>query len=451
MPDPTAPAPDVLEALNGFDPEERREAVDEIAAALKSGALARPATGDWVNCHAHTFFSYNSLNLSPSGLVWEALRQGLWAIASTDFDVLDAMDEMLRAGDALAVRTAVSLETRAYAADYADRELNSPGEPGVVYAMGVGFVRRPFPDSAAGKVFASLAERSRRRNEDMVAKVNDALDPVRLDYAQDVLPLTPSGNATERHLCQAYDVAAAARYADPDDLAGFWADRLGLGRDAVDTLLADRGALRNTIRAKLMKQGGVGYVKPDRDSFPKVEDFFAMAAAAGAVPCYAWLDGTTSGERDPGALLDDAIRWGARSVNIIPDRNWNIADPAAKQTKLAALAAFVKAARERDLPIIAGTELNGPGQKFVDSFDTPELAPYVDDFRTGAAWLYGHTFLERADTMGASSEWAQIHFGGDRAASNRFYAEVGRRVRPGAPLPHIDRTAKPDAVLDLVR
>lgn len=445
------PPEDILEALGSFDPEERREAVEELAEALKAGSLSRPPTGDWVNAHAHTFFSYNSLNMSPSGLVWEAVRQGLGMIGSTDFDVLDAMDEMLAAGDALAVRTAVSLETRAYAADFADREINSPGEPGVAYAMGVGFTRNPYADSDAGRLFASLATRSRARNEEMVAKVNPVLDPVVIDYAADVLPLTPSGNATERHLCLAYDLKAAAMFHDLAELADFWSARLGQDRPAIDKLLADRGALRNAIRAKLMKQGGVGYTKPDRDSFPPVKDFFAMVAAAGAVPCFAWLDGTSAGEKDAEALLDAAMDWGARAVNIIPDRNWNIADPAAKAVKLANLAAFVAAARKRDLPIIAGTELNGPGQKFVDSFDAPELAPYVDDFRIGASWLYGHTFLERAAGMGAGSEWCDSHFADDRKSANAFYAQVGRLAGPGKPLPHLDRTAKPDGVLDLVR
>jgi hypothetical protein len=34
----------------------------------------------------------------------------------------------------------------------------------------------------------------------MISRLNVFLDPVMVDYDRDVLPLTPSGNATERHL-----------------------------------------------------------------------------------------------------------------------------------------------------------------------------------------------------------------------------------------------------------
>ncbi len=121
-------------------------------------------------------------------------------------------------------------------------------------------------------------------------------------------------------------------------------------------------------------------------------------------------------------------------MNIIPDRNWNFADPAVKEKKTAALAAFVAEARKRDLPIIAGTELNGPGQKFVDSFDAPELAPYVADFMNGAYWLYGHTVLDRFGDKGVFSPWAGRVFKDDRAASFAFYADAGREILPGKEL-----------------
>ena len=39
----------------------------------------------------------------------------------------------------------------------------------------------------------------------MLARVNAYLDPVELDFERDVMPLTPNGNATERHLCEAYE------------------------------------------------------------------------------------------------------------------------------------------------------------------------------------------------------------------------------------------------------
>ncbi len=415
----------VLADLNSFDAAKRKAA---LAVAVKDGRARWPAPANISNIHCHTFYSYCTMDLSPYGLVWEAGRRGLAVVGSTDFDVLNAMDEMFEAGDALGMKTTVALETRVFSEAYADREVSSPGEPGVMYMMGIGFTRLPASDS----LFPSLAAQSRARNLEMVAKVNAVMGKAAIDYDRDVLPLTPAGNATERHLCAAYDNKARAAFPDEGDLAGFWAGVLAVDAEKARALTGDAGALRNAIRAKLMKRGGVGYTQPGKGSFPKVEDFFQMVADARAVPCLAWLDGTSAGEADPGRLIDDAVSWGARAVNIIPDRNWNIADPAAKAKKTAALAAFVEEARKRALPIVAGTELNGPGQKFVDSFDAPELAPYVADFMDGAYWLYGHTVMERFGGRGAMSDWAGEKFFGDRTAANAFYAKVGREAAPGA-------------------
>lgn len=412
-------------ALNSFDRGARLAALAEAAALLNKGVITRPAVKRHVNVHAHTFFSYSSLGYSPERLVWEAVGAGLAVVGSTDFDVLDAMDEMYAAGVALGVKATVSLETRTFAREYADKEISSPGEPGVMYVMGVGFSRLPKAGTAAGNLFASLSGQSRQRNIVMIDKVNSATAPVALDYEKDVLPLTPSGNATERHICSAYAAKAAAHFPYAAALAEYWAGVLGVDKAKAAEFIANPGALENNIRAKLMKRGGIGYTQPDRDSFPAIVDFFQMTKEAGAVPCLAWLDGASAGEADPEQLIADAMSWGARAVNIIPDRNWNIADPAAKEKKTAALAAFVAAAGKHDLPILVGTELNGPGQKFVDSFDAPELAPYVDDFMNGAYWLFGHTVLDRLANGGAMSEWAAKKFGDDRAKANAYYSQLG--------------------------
>lgn len=440
---------DALDAMNSFDPAERKAALDRAVKAVRDGDVVLPPPAEIANVHAHTFHSFSTWDYSPTRLVWEAARRGLAVVGSTDFDVLEAMDEMYAAGAALGIRTTVSLETRAYAESYADREINSPGEPGVIYVMGIGFTAKPGPDT----LFPTLVEQSRRRNLEMVEKINPVLGPVALDYARDVLPLTPSGNATERHICAACDMKARSVFPDRKQLADFWSGALGIAADQADKLLDDAGGLRNTIRAKLMKKGGVGYTQPGKGSFPRVEDFFAMVRATRAVPCLAWLDGGTAGEADPGRLLDDAMAWGARSVNIIPERNWNFADPAVKAKKVAALAAFVEGARKRRLPIIAGTEMNGPGQKFVDSFDAPELAPFVGDFMNGAYWLYGHTVLERLSGMGVVSDWAGRTFGGDRAAADGFYATVGRKASPGMRLAanSVPDNARPHDIIEYLK
>ena len=113
--------------------------------------------------------------------------------------------------------------------------------------------------------------------------------------------------------------------------------------------------------------------------------------------------------------------------------NKTILDPETKALKTAKLAEIVAAAKQRDLPFSVGTEMNNYGQKFVDTFDAPEIAPYAADFRDGAYVLYGHTLLQRALGKGMVSEWARSEFGLDRRKANAFYLEVGRLgFPPGA-------------------
>ncbi|MBK8046398.1 MAG: hypothetical protein IPK16_04245 [Anaerolineales bacterium] len=186
------------------------------------------------------------------------------------------------------------------------REINSPGEPGVLYHMGIGFTSNWAPE-AGRLILRELRDQSAERNRALIARVNAYLDPVAVDYDHDVLPLTPGGNATERHIVTAYIAVANREISDP---AAFWATKFGMERAAVERLMADSPAFQNTLRSKLMKRGGPGYVQPDHTSFPSVEKLNALAVACGALPCAAWLDGTTAGEEAMEELLTLLVRKG---------------------------------------------------------------------------------------------------------------------------------------------
>jgi hypothetical protein len=232
---------------------------------------------------------------------------------------------------------------------------------------------------------------------------------------------------------------AAARTV-PDEV-GFWAEKLGVERDQVTALadpetrlfpknLVSSPRLQNLVRAKLMKRGGVGYVQPGHDTFPSVDEFHTLILACGALPCAAWLDGTSAGERAIEELLALLIGKGVVALNIVPDRNWNIPDPETRRVKVQNLYDVVRLARELALPLVVGTEMNSYGQKLVDGFDAPELVPVREAFIDGAYFIYGHTVLQRALGLGYQSEWAQSHLP-SRRERNDFYTQVGRRVPPG--------------------
>ncbi|MGC9520731.1 MAG: hypothetical protein ACP5HG_02480 [Anaerolineae bacterium] len=416
--------------LNDFDPEVRAAALSSLIQLADEGEIALPPPREIANMHAHTFFSYNGYGYSPTGLAWLAKRRGIKLMGIVDFDVLDGVDEFLEACDRLALRGSAGMETRAYVPEFADREINSPGEPGVYYHMGIGFALSEVPPGQpeARAILADMRQRAERRNRDMLERVNAYLDPVTVDYERDVQPLTPAGNATERHMCAAYVLAAAKTVKDP---VHFWANKLDIPEERVAAVI-DRGPqIQNLVRSKLMKRGGVGYVQPGPATFPSVDEVNQVITACGALPTITWLDGTSEGEQAAEELFDLMMRQGALALNIIPDRNWNISDPQEKRRKLNNLYEVVGLAQKLNLPINVGTEMNAYGKPIVDEFDAPELAPVREIFMNGAYFIYGHTQLLRALGLGYQSAWARQHFP-QRADRNFFYQQVGRNLAPGA-------------------
>ena len=427
--------------LDRLDNAARKAALERLTVEAPRLAANAPPDVNPGNLHAHSFHSFNCYNYSPARYALLAKRGQMENAGLVDFDVLAGLTEFHSFGRLLNLRTVVSLETRVYVPEFATRVINSPGEPGIAYHMATGFAA--LPEQAAARAFlAGLAQRSARRTRSVVERVNPYLDPVALDFDRDVRPLTPSGNVTERHLVLAYARLAAHRMA-ASALLDFWTQKLGPGLTLAD--LPESPKLLNLIRAKTMKQGGPGYVQPDPASFPTLADFNAFARASGAIPTVTWLDGTSVGEQAMEELCQLAAASGACALNIIPDRNFT---PGVKDQKLQHLYDVMALAERLDWPVIAGTEMNSPGQRFVDQFESAELKPLVPAFQRGARILYAHTALQRAAGLGYLSPWAEQHFP-RRADRNTFYAELGQRLTPAteSKLSGLSLTAKPEHVM----
>jgi hypothetical protein len=423
------------ESLNSFDPAQRRQALERLAAeARRAGAFA--PVGSNVNMHFHSFFSFNAEDYSPSRLAWEARKAGLYAAALCDFDVLDGLEEFLGAGLALGLRAAVHLETRAFLTAFRDADISSPGEPGVTYVMGAGFARMPAADSPEGHGLLGYRTRARERNLALMDRINGHLRDIAVDYERDVLPLTPSGAATERHIVRAYLVKARERFGDAAPAASFWAQTLGVKPEEAASLITHPPAMEEKVRSKLVKKGGVGYIQPSPDTFPRAEEFVRWVRSCGAVPMIAWLDGTSGGERDAVALVEHMVALGAAALNIIPDRNWNVTDPKERALKQEKLREIVAVAQRMDLPINVGTEMNKRGLPFVDDLAGAALAPYREAFLRGARVMTGHAVLLRFAGYSYVGAAAAADFP-NRAARNAFFEAVGA-------LPPLDATTAAD-------
>jgi hypothetical protein len=393
--------------LDSFDAAQRKDALAKLWDLAKAGKIALAEPGSDVNLHAHTFFSYNAYGYSPSKFAWLARKRGLAAAGIVDFDVLDALEEFWAAGKLTGLKRCASLESRVFVPEFSTRVINSPGEPGIAYHMGVGF-----PREVKHPLLSQMRRTAEARNRELVRRVNEFLKPVGLDYDKDVLSLTPNGNATERHICEAYSKKG--------DTA-FWKQKIG-------DCPADAGKFQALIRSKTMKKGGPGYVQPGKDSFPLMADMNRFVQEVGAIPTMTWLDGTSEGEKAIEELIQVATSSGAAAINVIPDRNYT---PGVKDQKLQTLYDVVALAEKHHFPVIVGTEMNAPGNKFVDSFATPELKPLLPVVLKSAHIVYAHSVLQRESGLGYLSEWAKKTFP-TVAAKNDFFEKLGRALQPAA-------------------
>lgn len=409
------------EQMNSFDAGERRQA---LLAVIPDHLPPSPPTHTNLNMHYHSFFSYNAEGYSPTRIAWEARKAGLYAAGLCDFDVLDGLDEFLDAGLVFCLRTTVNLETRVYVRELADVDISSPGEAGVGYMMGAGFVRRPAPGSQQAAGLAGYRDRARARNVALIQRINAKLAAIAIDYEEDVVPLTPAGAATERHIISAYINKSHTVFADPEKSAQFWSGVLGRPFEETVALMGDTPEMEEAVRSKLVKRGGLGYEQPSPQTFPPVEEFIRWVASCGAIPMLAWLDGTSGGEKDPRKFLEQVTGKGIVAVNIIPDRNWNISNADARRIKTANLRQFVEEADRLGLPINIGTEMNKLGLPFVDNLDCDALKPFKQSFLRGARIMTGHTWLARYAGLSYVGQKAGALFG-SVAAKNDFFGKVG--------------------------
>lgn len=410
--------------LNHFDTSVRNDTIRSLLEKYQQKST--DISFRLFNLHCHSFFSYNGYGLSPTALVWKALQNNFYALGLVDFDVLDGVEEFLTSCNLCKIKGCAGFETRIFVPQFAKHEINSPGEPGISYHIGMGFITQNVKKI---NVMNKLKKIAQNRIQIMIERVNNYLSPLTINYEKEVLPLTPAGNPTERHLCTAYYEKSKQQFPDEKEFVHFWSEKIKISEADIEKIITNPVEFQNLLRAKLMKAGGPGYVLAKVENFPTLIEVNEFILANGAIPTFAWLDGTSSGEQNIEELLNIMIASGVYAVNIIPDRNWNIKNPEQKQIKLKNLDNFISLARELFLPIFIGTELNAPGQKFVDNLDTPELKPYYQLFLDGAHIAYAHTILEKTAGMGFTSYWSRNYFASNKERYE-FFKEIGERMTP---------------------
>lgn len=433
--------------LDSFDAAKREMALTALIEMVRTGELRFSDEADLFNIHLHSFHSYNIESYSPSKIAWLAKMKGLSVAGVVDFDVLDGLDEFFHAAELLNLKACFGMETRVFIPEFADQELTSFGEPGITYHMGIGIPSSDIPVEFRD-VYISLKRISQQRNLAVIEKVNRYLSPIEIDYYRDVYRLTPSGNVTERHLCDAYALKAYEYFNDDASLRAFWSEKLGIHPE--DFHIPNDYTLLRQIRSKTMKVGGPGYVPPDTGSFIRMEEFNSFIAGIGGIPALTWVDGISKGEQRMEELCRLAMQSNVAAINVIPDARYT-PHPNAGRKKIKNLHALVKLAKKLGLLIISGTEMNTPGQYFVDDFTSDDLAPLHPYLLRSAYAFYGHTVFQRFCQMGYLSRWGKDNFS-NPFEKNSFYSYAGEKLpaKPERLMKLIRKNMKPKDIIEII-
>ena len=429
--------------------EERLGALAELAAAAPA---AREKSSGESNNHVHTIYSFSPYSPSMAALL--AREAGLEAAGSVDHDSIAASREMVAACALVGIGGVTGCELRVGFRSgpdgkrfpFADRKINNPDSPGIVYMTIQGV--------PAGRVdlLSAFLEPIRRKRIERTSRMAASASAILreagiegIDMELDVLGRSMSregGGVTERHLLAAVAARLIARYGPGQALISGLEKDFGIApQRRMAALVADPE--NPTLLFDLLGVLKAGFLdrifeQPGEEECPAAEKVVAFARSIGAIPAYAYLGdvgesptGDKKAEKFEDEFIEelfDAVKaTGFLAVTYMPPRNTE-----------AQLRRVRELCDERALMQVSGVDINSPRQ----SFNCPELRrPEFAKLRDSTWALVAHERLSsvdsRAGLFAADSPLAAFP-AADRLAA---YAEAGRALDPKRP-------GDPGAVLD---
>lgn len=381
-----------VEDLNNDDVNIRLESIRKLAEAIKNGDILRPQSGDCVNNHIHTCYSFSPY--SPTKAVWASYNAGLATCGIVDHDTVSGVREFIEAGKVIGMATTIGMECRV---DFSrtplkGRRINNPDQDDIAYVTLHGI-----PHTQIDKVKAFIEpykEERNKRNRLMVDKINDliAASSIKLDFDKDVVPISKNnegGSITERHILFA--------------LAKKLAEKFGRGLALLDFLKVEMKLPVSDKNEKYLQDTEneyylydvLGVLKSDTSSFyidatsecPDVKDFIKLADEVGAISAYAYLGDvkdSVTGDKRTQKFEDDYLEelfevlkeTGFKAVTYMPTRN-----SINQLTRLKALC------KKYGFFEISGEDINSPRQSFIcDAYKKPDFQNLID-----STWaLIGH-------------------------------------------------------------
>ena len=320
--------------LNKLNAPTREERIANLKEVLKDTVFP-PMVPQYINNHIHTTYSFSPY--SPTAAVYAARMEGLCTAGIIDHDSISGAEEFLEAAKLVEMPVTIGMEARISmdGTRLEGRRTNNPDQVGVSYMTIQGVPHDKI--ATLTEFFRPYQQARHERNRKMIAKINELLPGINLDYDRDVLPLSmaaENGGVTERHLMYA--------------LAKKLTDQVGKGA-AMVTKLAEMGLTLSEKQAAQMMDTEYPFYEYDllgilksafvpqifidaTDECPKLKDMVKLCADVDAFLCYAYLGdvgnsvtGDKKAQKFEDDYLDDVFEClkeeGVKSVTYMPTRN----------------------------------------------------------------------------------------------------------------------------------
>jgi len=192
----------LIDKLNDDSLDVRLDSLKALMAKVDSGELPRPVTGEDINNHIHTNYSFSPY--SPAKALWMAWNAGLKTAGIVDHDSISGAREFIAAGGIIGMATTIGVECRVDMSKtpLAGRRINNTDQNSVAYIVLHGVPHTQI--DAVSDFFKPYMEKRNVRNRQMIDNINKMLGDhgIRIDFEKDVLPLSlyrKGGSVTERH------------------------------------------------------------------------------------------------------------------------------------------------------------------------------------------------------------------------------------------------------------
>ena len=285
----------LIHDLNHPEVDIRLGSLRKLAAMIKSGAIPRPETGNDVNNHIHTTYSFSPY--SPAKAIWMAYNAGLATAGIMDHDSISGAREFIEAGKIIGIATTIGVECRV---DFSGtplkgRRINNPDQDSIAYITLHGIPHTQI--SSVKDYFLPYQKHRNIRNRQMVDRINRLINKpsLTLDFDRDVVPLSnllEGGSITERHILYALSLRLIEHYGKGQSLIDFLEHelRLNINQKIRKYLMDESNPYYDYDLLGLLKGELVAYFYIDAAAeCPDVQEVLTLSNEIGAISAYAYL------------------------------------------------------------------------------------------------------------------------------------------------------------------